>query len=373
MSADNHPGELHLPDLAIQGFLGIRDLTINRLGRVTLIAGMNGVGKSTVLDAVRVFADRGGTGTLIDLLDRRDEQVEYQDEDGDSVAGIRWASLFHGRRFTQESTISIGPIDEDRRLTMCVRHPTENEMDRLQRRSEVVWDADLQTLAARHQGGEQATIMAPTPRRRTYMPLPREAHRPTRPSVIPCVSVGPGLLSGRSILDLWADIALTDSETRTIEALNLLGDGIPCVERVAVIGAQRAVQPMAIVRVTGQEQPIPLSSLGEGAVRMFGVALALANSRSGFLLIDEVENGIHHSVQERFWKMILKTACRDNVQVLATTHSWDTVAGYARAATQIEEVEGLLVRLECDDEGMFAVEYTQEDLKVAADQGIEVR
>lgn len=50
---------LHLPTLAINGFRGIRELSISRLGRVTLLTGDNGVGKTTVLEAVRVFAARG--------------------------------------------------------------------------------------------------------------------------------------------------------------------------------------------------------------------------------------------------------------------------------------------------------------------------
>ena len=41
MSSNNSSGGLLLPDIQIKGFCGIQDLTINRLGQVTLIAGMN--------------------------------------------------------------------------------------------------------------------------------------------------------------------------------------------------------------------------------------------------------------------------------------------------------------------------------------------
>ena len=50
---------LHLPNLTIKGFRGIEELSIRKLGRVTLLAGKNGVGKTTVLDAVRAYAARG--------------------------------------------------------------------------------------------------------------------------------------------------------------------------------------------------------------------------------------------------------------------------------------------------------------------------
>ena len=53
------------------------------------------------------------------------------------------------------------------------------------------------------------------------------------------------------------------------------------------------------------------------------------------------KTGIHHSVQPKFWKMVLQTAQRNNVQVLATTHSWDCVKGFAEAAAELEEVEGV--------------------------------
>ena len=55
---DKRANGLHLPDLSIRNFRGIQSLSIRRLGRVTLLGGRNGVGKTTVLEAVRVYAAR---------------------------------------------------------------------------------------------------------------------------------------------------------------------------------------------------------------------------------------------------------------------------------------------------------------------------
>ena len=106
---------------------------------------------------------------------------------------------------------------------------------------------------------------------------------------------------------------------------------------------------------------------------MFRRSLGLANSTNGFLLIDEAENGIHHSIQAKFWSMVLQTAERNNVQVIATTHSWDCVTGFAKAANELENVEGMLYRIQRNGDRLRAVEYPESELAIAAKHRIEVR
>ena len=175
-----------------------------------------------------------------------------------------------------------------------------------------------------------------------------------------------------SMARFWDSVALTDYEMRAVQALQLIyGDD---VDRVAMIGDdERGRQRRAVVKIRGQERPVPLKSLGDGAVRIFSTALAIANSRDGFFVIDEAENGIHHSVQADFWKMVMKASFENNVQVLATTHSWDCVVGFSHAAVKIEEVEGRLVRVDRLGDQLRIVEYTEDDLQVVTRQRIEVR
>ena len=73
MSQERRDNHLHLPSLSIKGFRGIKELSIERLGRVTLLAGKNSVGKTTVLDAVQVYAARGQEYVLSELLKSRQE------------------------------------------------------------------------------------------------------------------------------------------------------------------------------------------------------------------------------------------------------------------------------------------------------------
>ena len=370
MNDNPNDSGLLLPDLYIENFRGIRKLSIPRLGRVTLLAGRNGVGKTTVLDAIKVYAARGRQQTLARVLDVRDEITTPTDPREDGTVQINWAALFHGRSICEEAHVSIGPREKTGQLRIrptiadyehpAFSHMPDTLLHRLSGDGLPVFEVDCQGrgyfLIPLGYGGSLSSVEELLPE-------------------INCELVGPGALARSDAARMWNKVALTDDEERIARSIGLTyGDE---VGRVGVIGddvrGNGGDRLRAIVRLKSDKRPVPLRSLGEGAIRLFDVALALANSRDGFLLIDEAENGIHHFVQRGYWRMVLQTAHENNVQVFATTHSWDCVRGFARAAVENENVEGVLVRLEQEEEGLRAVRYSERRLKIAAEQRIEVR
>ena len=382
-----HPNQLHLSDLTIKGFRGIDELSIPRLGRVTLLAGKNSVGKTTVLDAVEVYAARGVHTTrgrypaLYSLLQDRDEMITTIDEDGDHIPVPDWEALFYGRDISQNSRISIGPSDVARQLTISTTTLSGAQASLFDASSDfvptqvlkVVYGSNEQILPWTISFDESVAYVGhrtATARRKL-----RQINEADPPLAIRCESLGPGLLGNVDVARYWDNVALTNDKNAALEALRLAFDR--AIDDVAVIGEQhfvgRGVGRRPMVRLLGDFGPVPLKSLGDGALRLFGVVLALANSRNGFLLIDEAENGVHHSVQHNYWRIVLQTAHENNVQVLATTHSWDCVTGFAQAATELEDVDGVLVRLSRSGGYLHAVDYPENELAIAAEQGIEVR
>ena len=75
-----------------------------------------------------------------------------------------------------------------------------------------------------------------------------------------------------------------------------------------------------------------MSAARSGLNRLFGIILSLVNAKDGLLLIDEVENGMHHSVQLDLWRVIFRLSRQLNIQVFATSHSWDSVEAFQKAA-----------------------------------------
>lgn len=381
--SDERSNGLHLPSLSITGFRGIDRLSIGNLGRVTLLAGRNGIGKTTVLDAVRVYAARGLPIALNELLDRREEFVIGFDDDHDPIVSPDYTALFYGWAATRDTPIAIGPSGGADDLRIEVAKPGDWSPDQKDLFADLSTEADVQAVKVVFREAERVlpwflslSERRPSRSRRHYIRnLQRAWIEDGEWPVIECENLGPGLPTNSRLASIWDSVALTEEEELAVQALRLmLNDRI---ERVAVVGDEkppyRGHGRRVVAKLKDQRRPVPLKSLGDGVTRMFAAGLALAYSGGGFLLIDEAENGIHYSVQHDFWRLVMHAADQNNVQVLATTHSWDCVAGFAEAVTSSEGVEGVLVRLDRTGDGLRAVEYTGEDLETAAKQGIEVR
>ncbi len=73
----------------------------------------------------------------------------------------------------------------------------------------------------------------------------------------------------------------------------------------------------------GLSELVPLPVMGEGMTRLARIVLGISAVPGGVLLVDEIENGIHHSVMSKVWKAVSAAAKQFDVQVFATTHSYE--------------------------------------------------
>ena len=58
----------------------------------------------------------------------------------------------------------------------------------------------------------------------------------------------------------------------------------------------------------GLPELIPLPVMGEGMTKIASLVLAIATAKGGIVLVDEIENGLHHSVLPKVWETVDRAA-----------------------------------------------------------------
>ncbi len=79
--------------------------------------------------------------------------------------------------------------------------------------------------------------------------------------------------------------------------------------------------------------------LGQGTKKIFSLACNILGdaqnlSEGSVLFIDEIENGLHYSSQDKLWKWLFKVAKEKNIQIFATTHSEDCEKSFIKASKE---------------------------------------
>jgi hypothetical protein len=123
----------------------------------------------------------------------------------------------------------------------------------------------------------------------------------------------------------------------------------------------------------GEEQLVRLSFVGEGMVRLTSLALAIADTPGGIVLIDEIENGLHHSVLYDVWRVVAEAARQVDCQVFATTHSFECIQAAHEAFKDSGTYDLRVHRLERNGDTIDAITLDEDRLEALLNRDMEVR
>ena len=194
----------------------------------------------------------------------------------------------------------------------------------------------------------------------------KRAHMPSRPSSV--------LLSPRLCTNPDEDLVrfgqaeVEGASSRIVDCLRMVDSRI---QRLTTISSTPA--PMLYADI-GLERLVPIGFMGDGIGRLLSMALAFHNAKDGSILIDEIENGLHYSVLPDIWKNLNTLSQEFNVQVFATTHSYECMVAARDAFKAGENQELRIHRLDRrEDQPIKAVTIPFDSLDFILDHGAEIR
>jgi AAA15 family ATPase/GTPase len=398
-----------LTNLKIQNYRILENITFNELSHVNLIVGRNNVGKSSVLEAVKLFSKLGSPIVMSKFLDERNNNATSPD----SYLAVE--HFFTNKQL--ESKIYIGDIDKNNyieieRLFYLKQGMEEVEnlislgelnlgelnIKKLSNLKELLSDKEIgNSLPQDITGNEKEKIKVTCTN--VFLKKPNVAKRFTPQGILikniyfktydesdyqkeesrlikntpieySVTYIPTGLIPFSELSASWDSVSLTEKEGAVINALKLIE---PRIERLNFINSSRHKSRIAVVKLVDTSEPVPLKSLGDGMSRVLQLILSILQiEENGFLLIDEFENGLHYSVQPKIWDLLFKLAEQYKIQVFATTHSKDCVESFGEIWKKYEG-KGSFHRLSFKENKLRAISYDCETLSDAIESDIEVR
>jgi hypothetical protein len=351
--------------ISLTNFKGFKTLQLHGLSRITLLGGENSVGKSSVLEALFLFFDRGNPELIVRQFGWRGMGRTLLS------AEHMFSPIFHDYSLEKTVTIALTIDNSEERLTLNFsdKRPTKSVSKKLlvQYKSATTKDERplvYGTLDLKYTHASKSEYSSLILSSKGLTLKDEDTKRERRPAVYisPRVANPPGEDAERfSRLDIKGEAK---------SATSFLNEFDSRIRDLSVIFYAES----AIIHAdVGLSQKVPVPQLGEGLSVMLTIFLAISAARDGIVLIDEVATGIHHSFLPRFWQAIARAARQFNCQIIGTTHSYECMQAAAVGLKELLEPEFTYIRLDRDGDETEPSIYTFPVLEAAIDSGWEVR
>lgn len=358
--------------LTIKNFRCFHDLTLKSLERINLIVGNNNVGKTALLEAIfmHIGSNNPNLPLVVDTF-RGTTKIELNAEE-------MWGWFFHNRHL--DKTIELKSYDIYNKQRTLRIYLAESK-------TSTISSPDTGKDTTSTPSGSPTTSAEALELRFDYQEAPGKAK--TSRAFITYTSDGRKSLNiERAEFNLAFDgvfisthKSLPKEDVERYSRLERAGR----IEK-EVLPILKYLEPrllrLSLLSFGGEStihgdigigELVPLHLMGEGIVHLLKIILAIYNYPNGIVLIDEIENGLHHSVMLNVWKAIAQAARQSNVQLFATTHSWECTQAAHVAFMESETYDFRLHRLDRINDLIVPVTYDKDMLSTALSTDLEVR
>ena len=381
-----------IDNLTIHRFRGIRDLTLENLGQINLLVGINNSGKTTVLEAIYTYCNSLDPLAWLNTAWRR----EIKSSRKSKLESLKWlfpqniqnnSDYFYqgetkvsgnGNFGVVESKATYQEFEEIWDSTKDSNEEDEEENlmdDRDNDNNEVRRGADLKLTFTPSKLISKLDIFED---KNQELPISKEFK----------IWENQPLTILNKYRSNWLSVdTITPFSHRTEQLqIKLLTDAIlknlkpEIVELISMIDSE--IIDLDILDPTGKKSRLyvihktlgftPLSAFGDGVRRLLFMALTIAKLKDGILLIDELETAIHTEALLSSFSWLVKWCREMNIQLFATTHSLETVDAMLNASKLRNDL--VLYRLYQKDMQTQAIRIDQAKLtRIRENLGLEVR
>lgn len=313
-----------IESLTVENFRCFKRLRLKGLRRVNVLVGDSASGKTALLEAI--YLNLGVSPELaLRIRAWRSQDTVQLTADSKSYESL-WSDLFHKFDLNNEILIAFDSSAAERR-SLRIRHNRDKELL-----------LPLGNGAAESVVTSQVQPVAPIeflyslgPKEYSIIPEVTPKGLSIKSAELP--PIGGHFFTTQTPIHrtqyatLFSTLSTQKREGEIVEALQT---EFGYIESLSVELSHGA--PMLYASVGYLPEKIPVALLSSGINKLLCLLLAIASSRGGVLVVDEIETGFYYQRMASIWRALLSFAKRHRVQIFASTHSGECLAALAEAA-----------------------------------------
>ncbi len=189
--------------------------------------------------------------------------------------------------------------------------------------------------------------------------------------VYPAILVSPQTVNPKQNALRFSELSKAKRQHLLLEAVRKIFPSVDDITLETVAG-----DVMLYASLLTLPEKIPIAVISSGLNKYLSIVLAILENNGGAVLVDEIENGFYYKALTPMLESIISLCEEHNVQLIASTHSYELLQALVPVISNGKEREEhlSLLRLTMMEDGHSEVKHIRgASYKSAIEQGFEVR
>ena len=364
-----------ISELHIEQYRGIKNLTLNELGKINIIAGANNTGKTSVLEVIRSLESPNDLRRWR-LIGRREERRRiattvydtmksiFPDGASSDAKRIKYSGKVLTREFTVELLANVyDTIVAEQELNEANSfYEGRKYVDAYGREYEVEAMEITYIVDGDFSGKDKIYSMQ---RGINYL-----GDNKNKQIVDRVIYISPT----QHTQDMFFLDSILNNPNLYEQFVEIMRQFDPGFISINSVQEEGMLDIKYVVLSKNHHEGLLLNAYGDGMKKaMLLLSSVVKAQEGGILLLDEFETAIHVSVMRDVFKWVIETAYKLDVQIFMTSHSLEAIEEVLKCTPSIQKDMRMITLVKVDDEVRVRNVDGEKAIQLLDEYGLELR
>ena len=336
-----------IKDLYIENFRGFDKLKINNIKKINFLVGKNNCGKTSILETLMLILSESRINIIenikaINRLAKNEVEIKTLFHNFDYNNNIN----FNYNKYDNTSyNINIIPIFKDEKITNDDYIELNYNI--------IIYNKDTNITI------EEKKITIPNISKTIFMMNRKTENKEAYITNI----MEYNLLSNYLI-----EILKNKNEEQLVKMISFFNKNIKAINMI---------KNDIYINIDGINELVLLNLMGDGLKKYLSIVLPIVANKYNTILVDEIENGLHHKTIKHLLRSILNLSKNNDIQMFFTTHSYEVLKFLSEIVndefSEIKDTVNVINIVNTENKGFQSYNYDIDSVKELLENDSDIR